>query len=434
MSLLTSDTQLGRHNYYEASVQRLPASKPLSERLRADVLIVAAGFTGLTTAIDLAKRGQRVVVLEADRVGAGASGRNGGQALVGFASGQTVLEKQLGFGGAKRAWDISVDAIGLLKERLAEHAIEADWRQGALTVATNARKAQALKEDAETWASRYGFETQWLNASDLGQHIGSQRYRAGVYEDVSGHLHPLKYALGLAKAARDMGVQIFEHSAALSMDIGDPATVRTAQGLVVADFVVLAANSTLGAWSPTLAPAVHARVMPVGTYIAATPPLSEAQAKQILPSNAAVCDTQFVLDYFRLSADRRLLFGGRVSYTTMTPPGLSTLMQRRMAKVFPQLGDLPLEYLWGGFVDISMNRAPDWGRVAPHIYYAQGFSGHGVALTGMAGRLIADAIHGQSQGFDLFARLLHNPFPGGRLWRTPLLALGMEYHRMKDWL
>ena len=434
MSLLTSDTQLNRHNYYEASASRPAASAPLSTDLRADVLIVGAGFTGLTAAIDLAKRGHQVVVLEADRIGSGASGRNGGQALVGFASGQAELERQLGLSDAKRAWDLSIEAIHLLKERLTEHGIEADWREGALTVATTARKAHALRQEADTWHSRYGFETQWLHAQALSQHIESPRYHAGVYETTSGHLHPLKYALGLAQAARELGVQIFEHSAALSMDVGPPAVVTTAHGSVSADFVVLAANSTLGAWSPKLAPAVHSRVMPVGTYIAATPPLSAAQAEHLLPSNAAVCDTQFVLDYFRLSADRRLLFGGRVSYTTMTPPGLSGLMQRRIAQVFPQLGQMPVEYLWGGFVDISMNRAPDWGRLAPHVYYAQGFSGHGVALTGLAGRLIANAIHGQAADFDLFARLHHRPFPGGPVWRTPLLALGMAYHRMKDWL
>ena len=433
MSLLSSDTLLNQHSYYEASTRRLVHGEPLVDAVRADVVVIGAGFTGLTAAIDLAQQGLQVVVLEADRIGSGASGRNGGQALVGFASGQAELEQQLGLADAKRAWDISLDAVALLKERLNQHAIDADWRSGALTVATTARKARALRADADQWATRYGFETQWLDAPALSQHILSPRYQGGIHEEVSGHLHPLKYALGLAQVARSLGVRMHEHSAALSLDNGPPALVRTATGSVTADFVVLAANSTLGAWSPRIAPAMHARIMPVGTYIAATPPLSEAQAHDTLPSCSAVCDTQFVLDYFRLSADRRLLFGGRVSYTTMTPPGLKGLMQKRIAQVFPQLGRMPIDYLWGGFVDISMNRAPDWGRLAPHVYYAQGFSGHGVALTGMAGRLIAQAIQGQASGFDLFARLKHRPFPGGPLWRTPLLTLGMAYHRMKDW-
>lgn len=433
MNLLRSDTLLNQRSYYEASVQRSTANAALTGRLKADVVIVGGGFTGLSAAIDLAERGQSVVVLEADRVGAGASGRNGGQALVGFASGQSEFESQLGTEDAKRAWDVSVASVALLQERMRQHGIDADWQPGALTVATSQRKAKALQQDAEHYARVYGFDTQWLARDDLHQHLDSPRYAAGTYESVSGHVHPLKYALGLAQAAQRIGVKIFEHSPALTMQVGPPATVRTAQGEVEADFVILAGNSTLGAWAPQLAPKLTRRIMPVGTYIAATAPLPVEQAHALMASRAAVCDTQFVLDYFRLSADHRLLFGGRVSYTTMTPPGLQRLMQARIGAVFPSLKGTPVDYLWGGFVDISMNRAPDWGRLAPHVYYAQGFSGHGVTLTGMAGRLMARAISGQAEQFDLFARLHHRPFPGGSRWRTPLLALGMAYHRLKDW-
>jgi gamma-glutamylputrescine oxidase len=432
-SLLRSDTQLNQLSYYEASVTRPAPAPPLLGSVTADVLVVGGGFAGLSAALELAQRGRRVVLLEADRVGSGASGRNGGQFIVGYASGQGEFESQLGLADARRAWDMSLQAIDLIDRRIAEHQIDCDAVKGYLYVADSPRKARALLADLEAQQQRYGLVCDVATGADVKRLIDSPIYQAAGYEAVSGHLHPLKYALGLARAARDAGVIIHEGSPVTSLEQdASGVTARTAQGKVRAALAVLAGNCMLPEHGPDVAPQIHPRIMPVGTYIVGTAPLSEAQCRQLIPSNAAVCDNNFVLDYFRFSADRRMLFGGRVSYTTQTPANLKAVMQQRLAQVFPTLRDVPIEYVWGGFVDISMNRAPDFGRVGDKVYYLQGFSGHGVALTGLAGQLVADAMAGQSERFDVFARLRHRDFPGGPLLRTPSLALGMLWHRMKD--
>ena len=431
-SLLQSDTQLNQHSYYEASVIR-PALWPcLQTDVQTDVVVVGAGFSGLSAAIELAQRGYRVVVLEADRVCSGASGRNGGQTIVGFASGQGPFEQQLGKVRARQAWDMSLEAIDLIDRRIAQFDIDCDRVQGYLYVADSVRKARELETEMQSLARNYGFATEWAQGAEVQNHIGSARYRACAFDKRSGHLHPLKYGLGLARAAASLGVQIFEYSAVTSLSRGAIVTAHTTQGLVRARFAVLAGNCTLPAYGPEVAPELTARAMPVGTYIVGTAPLGPVRAAALLPNNAAVCDNNFVLDYFRLSADWRMLFGGRVSYTASTPRRLQQVMAQRMAAVFPALKDVPVDYVWGGFVDISMNRAPDFGRLGNNIYHLQGFSGHGVALTGLAGQLVAQAVAGEAERFDVFCALKHRNFPGGALLRTPTLVLGTLYHRLRD--
>jgi gamma-glutamylputrescine oxidase len=430
--LLTSDTQLNQTSYYEASVQRDSATPPLKGDLQADVVVVGAGFAGLSSAIELAKKGYRVIVLEADRVCSGASGRNGGQTLVGFASGQAPFEQQLGRARARMAWDMSLEAVDLVDERIAEFNIDCDRVKGYAYVADSERKARALEADMQALAQHYGFTTEFARGPEVQRFIQSPLYCAAAYESKSGHLHPLKYGLGLARAARALGVQIFENSPVLDIDRGLRLRAKTAQGSVTADFGVLAGNCTLPEFGPRVAPDIRARIMPVGTYMIATAPLDPALCKRLMPTNAAVCDNNFILDYFRFSADHRLLFGGRVSYSTRTPPNLQAIMARRMGEVFPALRGVPIDYLWGGFVDISMNRAPDFGRLGQKLYYLQGFSGHGVALTGLGGRLVAQAIAGQAERFDVFSALEHRNFPGGAWLRMPSLVLGTLYHRLRD--
>jgi gamma-glutamylputrescine oxidase len=432
--LLDSDTQLNQKSYYEHSVVRAPLQPPLDEHLQADVLVVGAGYAGLSSAIELAQRGFKVVVLEADRVCSGASGRNGGQTIVGYASGQQPYEDQLGMQTSRRAWDMSLEAIDLVDERIAQFQIDCDRVQGYLYVADSPRKARALEADMRALEHTYGFATDFATGGDVQRHIQSPVYCAAAFEKKSGHLHPLKYGLGLANAARSLGVQIFEKSAVMHLQRGAKLIARTALGSVTADWGVLAGNCTLAEFGPQVAPEIKARIMPVGTYIIATAPLAPELCQRLVPSNASVCDNNFILDYFRFSADHRMLFGGRVSYSTRTPAGLHQRMADRMGLVFPALKGASVDFLWGGFVDISMNRAPDFGRLGHNVFYLQGFSGHGVALTNLAGRVLAQAVAGQAERFDVFAKLQHHNFPGGRFLRTPSLVLGMAYHRLRDLL
>ncbi len=433
--LLSKEGELTRNSYYEASVTRPPAAPALTGRVTADVCVVGGGYAGLSAALELAGRGYSVALLEAQQIGWGASGRNGGQALVGFGfTGLEAIEVQLPAADARRAWDISVEAMQLLRECIASHAIECDYVAGHLSLAVNARKARALEAWVNHVARLYDYPLQPISAAEVGNWIASKRFHAGAFDPQSGHLHPLKYCFGLAAAARAAGVQIFEDSAAIRIERGDKLVVKTAQGEVACRFAVLAGNVYLGEYGKRVAPELMSRIMPVGTYIIATEPMAKERADALIRQRAAAFDTNLVLDYFRVTADHRLLFGGGESYTTATPLNLVGRMRQRMLAVFPQLADLPVPYVWGGFVDITMNQAPDFGRLGSNIYYVQGFSGHGLALAGMAGKLVAETIAGQAERFDLLSRIKHHPFPGGELLRTPALVLGMLYYRLRDLL
>jgi gamma-glutamylputrescine oxidase len=434
MDLLSADRELTRNSYYAATAAREQAFPPLQGAQSCDVAVVGGGLAGLSAALELVERGFSVTLLEARELGWGASGRNGGQAIHGLACDQDTIEQQLGLDEARRVWYMSIEALDLLRERIRRHAIACDWRDGYLGLATSARKGRELQAWAERMASVYGYTQQSISPADMPGWIASRRFHSGVFDAHSGHLHPLKYTLGLARAAAAAGVRLHEQSPVQMLQPGPTVRLRTPQGELSARHVLLAGNVYLHGIAAPLEP----RIMPVGTYIACSQRLDDALADSLIPSRAAVCDTNFVLDYFRSTDDQRLLYGGRVSYSTVTPTNLSESMRRRMLLTFPQLAAAKIEYAWGGFVDITMNRAPDFGRLpaaggyAANVYYLQGFSGHGLALTGLAGRLVAEAIAGDASRFDVFARLKHRPFPGGRLLRTPALVLGMAWYRLRD--
>lgn len=432
--MLASEQRLTQNSYYMVSANAQPHYPRLEDDAVVDVCVVGAGLAGLSAAIELADRGYSVLVLEAETVGWGASGRNGGQIIAGLACEQSVIEKALGFEASRQAWDVTLAALDLVRERIKRFDIKCDLVDGFLGVAVGERKGAALREWYEDMSKRYHYDadSEWIESGDLQKWIHSPRFHSGYHDRRSGHLHPLNYTLGLARGAESIGVRICEHSPVRSMSSGEPAILRTDNGSVKARFVVLAGNMYLPEVAPELAPALARRIMPVGTYIIGSEQIDPALAASLIPSNSAVCDSNFVLDYFRFSADHRMLFGGRVSYSTMTPANLKEDMQKRMRLVFPQLAGTKVEYSWGGFVDITMNRAPDFGRYASNVYYLQGFSGHGVALTGMAGKLVAEAIGGQAERFDLMSRIPHHDFPGGKLLRTPALVLGMLWYRLRD--
>ena len=418
-------------SYYAASANPAPARAALQGEATADVCVIGGGIAGCSTALHLAERGYRVALLEGRRIAWGASGRSGGQAIFGFAAGQDKLVAQVGRETARRMFDVSVEALDLLRERVARHSIDCDLNWGQMHVAIKPRHETELKAWREELAGQYAYESlRWLEREEVRQLLDTDRYLGGLHDSRSGHLHPLNYTLGLAAAAEAAGAVIHEASHVTRLDHGDTVVVHTPGGRVRAKHVALCCN----AYVDDLSPRLRARIMPVGTYIVATESLGPARMQALMRENVAVTDVNWVLDYFRRSADHRLLFGGRVSYSGLDPLNTARATRARMLKVFPQLADVKIEYSWGGYVDITMSRAPDFGRLAPNVYYLQGFSGHGIALTGMAGRLVAETIAGQSGRFDMFAKLEHRDFPGGPLLRTPALVLAMLWFRLKDLL
>ncbi|MGF6755765.1 NAD(P)/FAD-dependent oxidoreductase [Paraburkholderia sp. GAS42] len=435
---MTADTldqradALARNSYYEATATRPPADDPTLEGIHeADVCVIGAGFAGLSVALECRARGLSVIVLDAHRPRWGASGRNGGQTLAGFAKDE-IIEQQLGLEGARAAWAMSIEGVALVRERIERYGIDCDFTQGYLTVATKPKRVPDLRAWMDAVSSRWGYEhLSWLDTDAIHARVASPRYLAGVYDPFSGHLHPLKYCLGLAQAARREGASLFAHSPVLKVVRGTRPVVHTATGEVRCRFVAACGNATLGDVLPSV---VASRIAPIASYIVATEPLGKARADALIAGRAAVCDNNFFLDYFRVSADHRVLFGGRASSTGASPGQLTEEIRQRMVSVFPQLSDVRVEFAWGGFVDVTRNRAPDFGAIDPNYYYVQGFSGHGVALTGIAGRVVAQAMAGESAAFDLFAALRHKRFPGGPALRGPALELGMLYHRIRELL
>ncbi|MGC9269288.1 NAD(P)/FAD-dependent oxidoreductase [Acidiphilium sp.] len=415
-------------NYYEATARFPTTTAPLTGDFRCDVAIIGAGMTGCSAALHLAERGYRVAVLEARHIGFGASGRNGGQALPGFAADQTRIRRLVGPQAAKSLWDMSVEAVTLLHAQIDRFAIPCDPQRGYLHVAVKSRQVRELhaweSELHELGAS--GFTL--LHGAALQERLRSPRYLAGLYDPMAGHIHPLNYTLGLGHAAIAAGADIFTGTRVSAIDQGTTIKLRTPHGTVTADYLLLCGNAYLG----SLARPIAGYVMPVGTYIIATEP--RADIPDLIPNNEAVADLNFVLDYFRRSADDRMLFGGRVSYSTMPPPHLAASMLARARRAFPQLADARVDYVWGGNVAITRNRLPHFGRLGRSILFAQGFSGHGVALTGLAGKLLAEAVAGQAERFDIVSSIPHARFPGGPLLRMPSLVLATSWFRLRDML
>jgi gamma-glutamylputrescine oxidase len=419
-------------SWYAATANDARRHPVLEGTIDADVCVIGAGLTGVSAALNLAERGYSVALVEASKVGWAASGRNGGQLIGGFACDIDTFAPFMSEAEVKQIWAMGLETLDIVNARVAKHNIDCALTHGYFTAANKARDVDALKRWRDEAAQRFGYDRlRYVDAHDVGQYVQSSRYPGGLYDPDSGHLHPLNYTLGLARAAVDAGVRVFEDSAVTRLrDENGAHVVETARGKVRAKFVVLACNTYLGA----LAPELSRKIMPVGTYVIATEPLGHARMAALMPAQTAVCDSRFVLDYFRPAPDTRLLWGGKVSYSTFEPRHLGEAMRRDMLKTFPQLADVKVDYAWGGFVDITMNRAPHFGRLKPTVYFAQGFSGHGVNTTGLAGKLIAEAIDGQATRFDLFGKIRHRDFPGGALMRTPALVLAMAWYRMKDLL
>lgn len=415
--------------YAAANPELLEPRPPLDGPLDCEVLVIGAGFSGLHTALQLAEGGRQVCMIEASRIAWAASGRNGGQALPGWSSDLGPIEDDLGHEGALRLWQGMLWAARELRELPQRHGFDCDYRVGHLWAAVLPRRVGLLYDWQAEANRRWNYEgLRFVPREELPEWIASERYQAGLYDPNSAHLNPLKLAYGLACALERAGGRIFEQTRALRYrEHGQGFQVDTEHGTIRCAALVLACN----AYIDGLDRDISARILPVGTYQIATEPLGEERARALLPKNCCVTDNQFVLDYFRLTPDHRLLFGGGCTYLGGMPKDIRAATRPFVERVFPQLRGVELEYAWGGHIDCSMRRTPDVGRRG-ELYWLQGYSGHGVLPSLAAAHAVSEAMQGRPEQLQLYQRLRNPGFPGGQRFAAPLEAVGKAYYRLRD--
>jgi gamma-glutamylputrescine oxidase len=415
--------------YYADSADKQLAYPALLGDQRADICIIGAGYTGLSSALHLAERGYSVVVIEAETVGFGASGRNGGHVGIGQRKDQYYLEKQFGNEIARGLWDMGLEALDTVKQLIEKHRIDCDLKQGIVHLAHRRKYCSEFEAEVEHLRDNYQFDQmEYIDADTLPGFLDSQAYYGAQWDKASMHLHPLKYAQGLAKAATKAGVSIFEHSKVLSYSQDNSVVVHTATGTVTASELVLACNGYID----KLEPKINGYIMPINNFVIATEPLPDELAHAVSAKDTAMQDSRFVINYWKLSADKRLIFGGGENYRRGFPADIKGFVRKYMLQVYPQLHDVKIDYGWGGTLAITLNRLPHFGRLGNNIWHMQGYSGHGVPTATFAGKLIAEAISGKLERFDLISNLPTRKFPGGTLLRWPGMVAGMLYFALRD--
>jgi glycine/D-amino acid oxidase-like deaminating enzyme len=414
-------------SYYAATVNEVTAYAPLRGAQNADVCVIGAGFTGISTALHLAERGYRVHVVEANRVGWGASGRNGGQIINGI-SGKEKLARQLGGDGERIVREMGWAGHDIIRERVETYAIDCDLKWGYLDVAIKQRHLRALRAEMEALQKQnFPHEYRLLSRDETVSMIGTEAYIGALLNMGNGHLHPLNLCVGEARAAVARGATIYEQSPVQRIEHGARPRVITEHGSVAADFVVIAGNAY-----HFIEPELRGIMFPVNSFIIATEPLSKEQVDAVNPQDLAVCDPNFVLQYFRLSADKRLLFGGRCNYSGSDAEVIKRIRIPKMLKIYPRLANVKVDYAWGGRIGVPINRVPQLGRVSANVFYSQGYSGHGVNVTHLAGQIMAETVAGTSERFDIFANIKPVRIPGAHRFRNQMVALGVLYYQIKD--
>ena len=415
-------------SYYAASANPAPARPALQETVEADVCVVGAGYTGLSSALHLLERGFSVVVVEAAKVGFGASGRNGGQIVNSYSRDIDVIERTLGPREAKLLGAMAFEGARIIRDRVQRYNIDCDLADGGVFAAITSKQMEHLEAQQRLW-ERYGHtQLELMDRRRIREVVACEQYLGGMLDMSGGHIHPLNLALGEAAAVESLGGRIFEQTPATRIDRGPNPRVHTPQGQVKAKFVIVAGNAYLG----NLVPELAAKSMPCGTQVVATEPLTEDMARSLLPQNYCVEDCNYLLDYYRLTADNRLIFGGGVVYGARDPANIEAMIRPKLLKAFPQLKSVKIEFAWTGNFLLTLSRLPQVGRIGESLYYSQGCSGHGVTYTHLAGKVLAEALQGQAERFDAFASLPHYPFPGGQALRVPLSALGAWYYSLRD--
>lgn len=415
-------------SYYAATCNEVQDRPALAEAIEADVCIIGAGFTGLSSALHLAEAGFKVVVLEAARIGFGASGRNGGQLVNSYSRDIDVIEKNYGTELGKTLGSMAFEGADIIRQRIAHYQIDCDYRDGGVFAAFNKRQMHELSEQKQLWERHGHDQLELMDQDRIREVVDSPVYIGGLLDKRGGHIHPLNLALGEAEAIEQLGGRIFEDSKVIRIDRGERPVVHTDQGQVTANYLMIAGNAYLGGLVPELA----AKSMPCGTQIITTEVLGEERARQLIPDLYCVEDCNYKLDYYRITGDFRLLYGGGVTYGGGDPASIEAFLRPHLERTFPQLKGVRFEFAWGGDFLLTMSRLPQFGRIGNNIYYAQGYSGHGVTTTHLAGKLIAEALKGQAERFDAFASLKHYSFPGGQVFRVPYTALGAFYYGLRD--
>ena len=417
-------------NSYYAATRNLTTDFPaLEESVECDVCVIGAGYTGLSSALFLAEAGYSVTVLEAAQVGFGASGRNGGQLVNSYSRDVDVIEARYGEKTARVLGSMMFEGADIIRQRIGRYDIQCDYRPGGIFAALNKKQLKALAEQKSSWEAYGNQNLTLLDAADIKREVGCANYVGGLLDLQGGHIHPLNLALGEAAAIIGLGGKIFEQSAAVEITYGEPITVRTARGVVRAKYLLIAGNAYL---AQNLDNRVTAKSMPCGSQIAVTEPLPEDVARSLIANNYCVEDCNYLLDYYRLTADNRLLYGGGVVYGAREPDDIEQLIKPKILKTFPQLKDVKIDYRWTGNFLLTMSRMPQFGRIEKNAYYMQGYSGHGVTCSHLAGKLISEMIRGDAERFDAFASLPHMPMIGGRTFQAPLTAMGAAYYALRD--
>jgi gamma-glutamylputrescine oxidase len=415
-------------SYYAASANPVPQRPALQGETETDVCIIGAGYTGLSTALFLLENGFKVTIVEAAKVGFGASGRNGGQIVNSYSRDIDVIERTVGPKHAQLLGQMAFEGGRIIRERIAKYDIKCDLKDGGVFAANTPKHMKHLESQKKLW-ERYGHaQLELLDEKRIREVVDTDSYVGGMLDMSGGHIHPLNLALGEAAAVESLGGIIYEQSPAVRVERGANPVVHTPEGRVKAKFVVVAGNAYLGNLLPELA----SKSMPCGTQVITTEPLSDALAKSLLPQDYCVEDCNYLLDYYRLTADKRLIFGGGVVYGARDPANIEAIIRPKMLKTFPQLKDVKIDFAWTGNFLLTLSRLPQVGRLGDNIYYSQGCSGHGVTYTHLAGKLLAETLRGQAERFDAFASLPHYPFPGGRLFQVPFSALGAWYYSLRD--
>ncbi len=414
-------------SYYAATAHWQDARPALRGAEQADICVIGAGFTGISAALELAERGFSVIVLEAMRVGFGASGRNGGQMVNGYSRPLDVITARYGESAGRAIGAMALEGAKIIRERVETYAIACDLAPGNLLVALSPKQMQWLEHEQRVWARHGHAGLELLDRAGLAPHVASARYVGGLLDPLGGHLHPLNLVQGEAASVESLGGRIFENSRVLEMETGTQPVVRTEQGEVRARYVLVCGNAYIG----DLLPELGGRIMPVSTQLLATAPLGPL-AQTLLPSNVCVEDCNYVLDYFRRSADGRILYGGGVVYGGRDPASIRKKILPLMHKTFPALKNCRIDYAWSGNFALTLTRFPQIGRLSPSVYFSHGDSGHGVTTTHLLGRLLGEAVAGTASRFDVFANLPYYPFPGGKALRVPLTVLGSWYYRFRD--